>query len=260
MVLPSSTPHPSHLLTSPPPFTMLPVCFCINLRRRPDRRESVISQFADLPLRVEFVDAVDGRSASVLSSLPSDCSVSASEYGCGQSHRLCWQRLLDSEQPCALVLEDDVRIDPATLLPALTTALTTPHSFDLLHLGYNWHTTHLTLSPDLSLGQATATHAYLLTRAAASTLLSSYDPTREAIDIHLFHHSSLRRLLLTPPVAFQADGGKDSDIAEGRRTKLTEALADDWLNVRHSSGMSREEFMQYSVRAERSGQELMARE
>ena len=109
---------------------------CISLVRRPDRRHAVQEQFAAIDLPVHFVDAVDGQSPDVRSSLPPSLSISSSEFGCAQSHRRCWQLLLDTTAPWVLVVEDDVRVEPS-FLPAVQAALTCPEPWDLIHVGYN---------------------------------------------------------------------------------------------------------------------------
>ncbi|MCU0826594.1 MAG: glycosyltransferase family 25 protein [Tabrizicola sp.] len=90
--------------------------FCINLDRRQDRRDRMWSEFQRLGVEVERVAAVDG-------SLPDFTAITASlkpgasglrlgpgAYACFQSHRLCWQKLLESGDPHAMVLEDDLII------------------------------------------------------------------------------------------------------------------------------------------------------
>ncbi len=87
--------------------------YCINLDQRPDRREHVWSQFERLGVEVERVAAVDGslpevaeKMATLKPGMDGAC-LSAGAYACFQSHRLCWQKLVESGAPYAMILEDD---------------------------------------------------------------------------------------------------------------------------------------------------------
>ena len=95
----------------------------------------------------------------------------------------------------------------------------------------------------LSAGRATATHAYLVSRSGAARLLDSYDPTTKAVDIFFFQEPSLRRLLLTPSVAYQADRA-DTDITD-RITALDRDLGKEWLQCVHSRGVSHSSFLNF---------------
>ena len=106
----------------------------------------------------------------------------------------------------------------------------------------------------ISVGRATATHAYLITSAAALVCLQSYDATAEAVDMSFFHHPTLRRLLLTPSVAYQADQ-TDSDIAGDRRTTLESGLGDDWERCEHSRGTTRSSFLHDKEKAKAKNQQ-----
>lgn len=94
--------------------------FLINLDRSPDRLVGVKTQLDRVGVQVERVSAVDGKllSQDKLDAYNDTISypkkalcpryLRAAEIGCFLSHRLCWQRLLDSDQKWALILEDDV--------------------------------------------------------------------------------------------------------------------------------------------------------
>jgi glycosyl transferase family 25 len=88
--------------------------YCINLDRRPDRREHMWAQFDRLGITVERVPAVDGRLPEVAARTEglgpgvNGLRLGAGAYACFQSHRQCWQRLIESGAPHAMVLEDDL--------------------------------------------------------------------------------------------------------------------------------------------------------
>lgn len=96
-----------------------------------------------LGLKFEFVDAVDGSASSppelAARSHSRDTlrllgrNLTPGEIGCGLSHLRLYRRLLDSGLEEAVILEDDVILDPA--LPAfLRQRHRLPEKWELLHL------------------------------------------------------------------------------------------------------------------------------
>ena len=72
------------------------------------------SEFERLGVEVERVAAVDGslpevaaKSKTLLPGMNGVC-LGPGAYACFQSHRLCWQKLVESGAPHAMILEDDV--------------------------------------------------------------------------------------------------------------------------------------------------------
>jgi len=109
----------------------------INLDRSPDRLASMRAQGlkferipaiygTDLPasMRPEFLDS-SGAIASKL--IPG-------EVGCYASHMLCWERLIADGLFCALVLEDDVSVDPRIMEVAASAIRNAPMGWDIIHL------------------------------------------------------------------------------------------------------------------------------
>lgn len=92
------------------------------------RRGNVDRLLADLP-DAEVIEAVDGRDAAQIAGVRrSDGTrftphypfqLRPAEIGVFQSHRRCWQRILDDNLDFALIAEDDLRVTPAMLTRAL---------------------------------------------------------------------------------------------------------------------------------------------
>ncbi|TXH69503.1 MAG: glycosyltransferase family 25 protein [Thiothrix sp.] len=113
--------------------------FLINLDRRPDRLEQVKTQLDQLGLEFQRISAVDG------SQLPADYPLLQKErflleqkkpavigeIGCAESHRLIWKQMIAQQLAFALVLEDDI-----TLNPKLTEFLSTKayEAYDFVNL------------------------------------------------------------------------------------------------------------------------------
>ena len=90
--------------------------FIINLDRSPHRWENVKDQIERFCLSVERIPAVDGKILSnndihAVSYPPYNpyyyIQLTPGEIGCFQSHRKCWQKLVDSDENWALIMEDD---------------------------------------------------------------------------------------------------------------------------------------------------------
>jgi len=98
--------------------------FVINLDRSPHRWESIHSQLQTLELSAERVSAVDKlqlESAYLQQIVPPISSslkyyfpkeISRGEVACFLSHKKCWERLAQSSEDWALILEDDAILSP----------------------------------------------------------------------------------------------------------------------------------------------------
>jgi GR25 family glycosyltransferase involved in LPS biosynthesis len=175
----------------------IPVYY-INLASRPDRRAFMERQFAELGIVAERIEAVR------MDEVPRDLlewhrtthslwRMAEGDLACGFSHQRCWEQLLDSGAPAALILEDDVQL-AAPVLDFLGPDLPGRLGADLLKL-------ETFLSP-VKLGSASQRvgpielrelcssqmggAAYILTRDAARRSLASELRNQMGIDRFLF--------------------------------------------------------------------------
>uniref|UniRef100_A0A8D3DNP2 Si:ch211-13f8.2 n=1 Tax=Scophthalmus maximus TaxID=52904 RepID=A0A8D3DNP2_SCOMX len=100
--------------------------FLINLKRRSDRRERMLSSLAVLGINASLTEAVDGKYALNSSQLQamgidmlpgykdpySDRVLTRGEIGCFLSHHNIWKQVVQQKLRQVLVLEDDVRFEP----------------------------------------------------------------------------------------------------------------------------------------------------
>lgn len=96
--------------------------FVINLDSSIDRWHSIEERLSSLNISVKRLSAVDGRQksdseiASILYPMEYEYRylfprlLSKAEVGCFLSHRKCWQKLVESDEDWALVMEDDLII------------------------------------------------------------------------------------------------------------------------------------------------------
>ena len=90
-----------------------PKAFCINLERRPDRKQAMEGKIAKFGFPVEFVNAVDGKQLTMTDEIRHmfrgsewhryNCGI----IGCALSHMNLWKKLLESDDEIYIVLEDD---------------------------------------------------------------------------------------------------------------------------------------------------------
>ncbi|XP_064845780.1 procollagen galactosyltransferase 2-like [Oncorhynchus masou masou] len=99
--------------------------FLINLKRRLDRRQRMLSTMTSLGLQATLTDAVDGKALNTsqlqalgIEMIPgyqdpySGRVLTRGEIGCFLSHHSTWVQLLERGLSKVLVLEDDVRFEP----------------------------------------------------------------------------------------------------------------------------------------------------
>ena len=127
----------------------------INLQRRPDKYERIMSRIKELGLdkhaKVIRVDAIDGTAIDYdwlkengIQPLHDyydsyrGRGITMGEIGCALSHRECWRMIADTESQIgsALILEDDAQftIDFLDRIPVITEQIET-YPWDLFYLG-----------------------------------------------------------------------------------------------------------------------------
>lgn len=117
--------------------------FLINLDRSPERLARIDQQLRSLDVAYTRVPGVDGRFLDpALRAAPRGNEwyfrpMENGDIGTYQSHRVCWQRVLDEGLDWAIVLEDDVALAPAfRAVPAAIAQL--PQDWDLVKLSNGW--------------------------------------------------------------------------------------------------------------------------
>ena len=94
-------------------------CLIIHLERSLERKPQVRKLKKDLPYQVKVIEAVDGSkhdndfSKNYTPRLLKPYypfSLRSAEVACFQSHRKCWQEILDRGLEATLIIEDDVDV------------------------------------------------------------------------------------------------------------------------------------------------------
>lgn len=199
----------------------IPVYY-INLASRPDRREFMERQFQRLGIAAERIEAVridevDDNLVAFHRTPRSLWHLAGGDLACGLSHQRCWARLLDTDAPAALVLEDDVVMSPSvsdfldpTLAGRVGADLVKLETFrTAVKLGSVTHRVGSTDLRELCSSQMGGA-AYILTRKAARKSLASPLRNQMGVDRFLFgrggyHLLRSRVLQALPSPCIQVD-------------------------------------------------------
>lgn len=236
----------------------LPI-FVLNMDRNPERLAAISKKLDGLGLSWERMPAIDARTAPE-SDLARFVDPTGPIYSMGQGARACtaghflmWQKLLQTEAPAAIILEDDVDIAPELAYFVSAPALA-PLGTDVIKLEiHRMHHAEKTLAIgrkvyDFANGISAArllsvhygTGAYLITRKAAEYLVNDLRRTNMPVDHLLFNPNvsafARRREILQayPAIAQQAREVFESQIVDSgaKRTGTRERLKRLYFEVR----------------------------
>jgi len=118
-------------------------CLIIHLERSTERKIQVRKLKKDLPYRTKVIEAVDGSKPDndfLKSYKPRllrpryPFNLRSAEVACFQSHRKCWQEILNRGLEAALIIEDDVDIIDGEFTAAIKLAMKEIKMGDLIRL------------------------------------------------------------------------------------------------------------------------------
>lgn len=179
-------------------------CMIIHLERAHARFPQVESMIDMLPLKSHVLAAVDGeqmsephRQAYVRKLLHPDYpfQLRKSEVATFHSHRACWKKIIDEGLDAALVLEDDLKLDPEIFPRALDFVMSNIQLGDFVRFPVkvreNAHRSLASIGSirlqsynSIELGM----QAQLVTRDAAKTLLAATQKFDRPVDTFLQMH------------------------------------------------------------------------
>ena len=176
-------------------------CLIIHLERSLERKPQVRKLQKDLPYRTKVVEAVDGSkpdndfSKSYISRLLRPrypFSLRSAEVACFQSHRKCWQEILDRGLEAALIIEDDVDIIDGEFTAAVKLAMKEIKKGDLIRFPMKAREKPRNISvkqDNISIFEPTViglgTQAQIVTYDAARRLLEKTEHFDRPIDVYL---------------------------------------------------------------------------
>ena len=189
------------------------------------RRDLMRQRLGKHGLEVSFIDAV--RGASLSEDEKAIFHNSGRQYysrhlfqdgaiGCSLSHFKAWQALLDSEQTCALIFEDDALPVSEAIAPCIEGLVAMADKLDIVILANRRRKRKQVRVADMPQGCALSvlrynnsfgSESYFITRAAAQRLLNH--PKRYVFEFdRLLHHWWYHdcQVLNTCPFLFEEDG------------------------------------------------------
>lgn len=212
--------------------------FVINLPLSVERKEymkRVLSPYKDV-LSVEFVSAVDGRSMDkdeISQFFNQEVAygrygrtLKNGEIGCTLSHIMCSKLLLQSEDNCALVFEDDLvlGVDIHNVIESCSLYMASEKPIIILLSGDYWWT-RLIRTGDCTLAkvrEAVCSQAYFINRSAARILCNS-SHEHLADDWFFIKKNGIEVLAVYPHVADQ------------NRADFNTEISDEYLGVNRSN-------------------------
>ena len=176
-------------------------CLIIHLERSLERKPQVRKLKKYLPYRTKVVEAVDGSKADndvSKSYIPRllrphyPFSLRSAEVACFQSHRKCWQEIIDRGLETALIIEDDVDIINGEFTAAVKHAMKEIKMGDLIRFPMKPREKPRNTSvtrDNISIFEPTlvglGTQAQIVTNGAARRLLEKTERFDRPIDVYL---------------------------------------------------------------------------
>ena len=206
---------------------MIPV-FVINLRHRLGRRQAMLEQLAGVGLAPEFFPAIDGRALN-REAMPELCEareLSDGEVGCYLSHLGVWREIARRGLDCALVLEDDVLLDPPLLALLAQLQPGRLRDIDVVRLSSLMRQVGKPLQPliegfslVLPTKSPSGLQGYVVTARGARRLVEAFSVPCMAVDTAVdgaWRHG-LHVVMVAPPVVHHDLATHSSIEATGRR-------------------------------------------
>ena len=176
-------------------------CLIIHLERSLERKSQVIQLKKILPYRTKVVEAIDGSKPDnnfLKNYTPRllrpyyPFSLRSAEVACFQSHRKCWQEILDRGLEAALIIEDDVDIIDGAVTAAVKLAMKEIKMGDLIRFPMKPREkprNKSVRSDNISIFEPTVvglgTQAQIVTYDAARRLLEKTEHFDRPIDVYL---------------------------------------------------------------------------
>lgn len=143
------------------------------------------------------------------------------QIGCYESHARIWNRIVQSNLPHALVLEDDADIsysqETVNKLNTMLDELQTQHDWDVLYVGnIGLHPIKRKVTPHLNEPSGwEGLYTYFITQAGARKLLKNAFPIAKPVDIFVGDEArkgNLKLLAMSPPLNFVVPVKSDTDV------------------------------------------------
>lgn len=215
--------------------------YVVNLERSLDRKMYVEKILEHMPfLDYEFVAAVDGKAMGETERLSNfdskkfkqrySVDVRPGEIGCTLSHQKCYRKIIDDNEPYALILEDDIlqpSIDISPIVKGVEEMMVIETPCIILLSGWYWFKRTHDFIGGYKLADvfdAFLTHAYVINRAAAKLLIEDR-PYITADDWRYIRHKGVHLQAIYPHLI---DQNWDGDLVTTVNVEQTKKKSMDW--------------------------------
>ena len=214
------------------------ICYCINLKNRPDRRRLFMNQSAlEILPKIHYIDAVAGNTLDVrnddrigiLTRVQVLTNYRRSHYeihskgalGASLSHLKTWKAFLASSADYALIFEDDAELPPTFSFRVRDCLAQSPPPWDIWILGWNHgshdykHSHNDTFKEVIKFVGA---HCYLITRKAAKILVENALPIETHIEHYMCNTAFLNNLkIIRHPLLHIAQIDRKRNVSDVRK-------------------------------------------
>lgn len=206
---------------------------CVNLLRRPDRKETTIDilKHTSLLPYTDFYEAIDGKKLIVTDDIlklfnNNDFNNKRGVIGCALSHYYLWKQLIEDEYGMYLIIEDDIVIvDKFIFKMNMILDKLKDTKWDIIYFGYHERNTIIGDKMEIITYDTTnnigGTFGYLINKGGANKILQFIDihGIKHGIDYLMFHYHQEMNLIqyqITPQMIISefvsSNNIVDSDI------------------------------------------------
>lgn len=235
-----------------PPRALIMKSLVINLDRATERLVHMNATFRSRNLDFTRIAAVDAKllqQMEIARWCSGDAKLGLAELACFQSHRKCWQRVIELGLSHAAIFEDDVLLGTDAIAILKSSVWIPPH-VDMIKLETNARPTIVEKTStcrvaDRSIKRLCGAHfntgAYIVSRNGAQILLAASRQVDRPVDLFLFDEEGLARLpiyQLVPALCIQPFVANRLQVHAGDPLLMTSAVDQD-RQARRPQGVRR---------------------
>jgi GR25 family glycosyltransferase involved in LPS biosynthesis len=186
--------------------------FCINLKKRTDRKKLAENEFSKFGLDFEFFEGVDGQLINL------KYRIKPGGVGCLLSHLNLYKYIKNIDGDVFMITEDDVVFSDDFIEKYNNLIQIVPNDWNLLYFGGNHNSLKLNMvSENIHRLQKTyTTHCYLVKKSCIDFLISEFESSQlfdSEVDVHLSNvQSKIPCYGFTPSIAWQREGFSDIEM------------------------------------------------
>jgi glycosyl transferase family 25 len=148
-----------------------------------EKIDGVYGNKLDIPNLSSDLITNEGKSDAMNNSSALHIPLTKGAIGCALSHRKAYQKIIDDNLNSALILEDDITIDPQFMKKITQILQNCPNDYDVLFLGYHkWSILYLQKNINNLISQSSAVFGlfgYIVSNKGARKLMNIFPITKQ---------------------------------------------------------------------------------